>query len=451
MAHLSIKNLGPIHELELDVKQFNILIGEQATGKSIVCKSIYFFRLIKSALVDYLYGITLYGYGEDVFPKAMNRSIKDIFVQLFGYSWDLPENLSMSYLYQGSVSIRVSLQKGDRKKYISLHYDERVKDFIRNLEHEAYDHFESLQTIPFDKPSSFVLSERNRVHGIIETEVNKFFGDDLETYYIPAGRSLMTLLTNQKTRFDYDQIDLVNRRFMQFIESIQPRFDMGVSNVFNYYPVEKRKYDVHKMSKRVISGMKGEYVYNKGQEYLRLPGQNERVPINYASSGQQETLWLLNQLYVLLLKNEKAFVIIEEPEAHVYPTLQREILEFIVQFMNFTGSTVFVTTHSPYILTCANGLYYGGSLMKKSLKLQKRVENILGEGTYIDPDNFMGLKLINSNQMTIAQSLVDEELGQIEPELIDEVSDKINEQYTELFYLEEESGDDDTEARPEVF
>ena len=162
MAHLSIKNLGPIRELELDVKQFNILIGEQATGKSIVCKSIYFFRLIKSILVDYLYGIVIDGYSENFFPKVVNRPIKDIFVQLFGYSWDLPENMHMSYVYQEDISMQVFLHKGDKGKYISLKYDEKLKNSIHTLENEAYVNYESLQALSSAGSSSFVLNERNR-------------------------------------------------------------------------------------------------------------------------------------------------------------------------------------------------------------------------------------------------------------------------------------------------
>ena len=74
----------------------------------------------------------------------------------------------------------------------------------------------------------------------------------------------------------------------------------------------------------LISDLKGDYQYNAGKEYIIAKDKelhNEKIPINFASSGQQEVLWLLNQLYILMLKKEKAFVIIEEPEAHLYPNL----------------------------------------------------------------------------------------------------------------------------------
>ena len=65
-----------------------------------------------------------------------------------------------------------------------------------------------------------------------------------------------------------------------------------------------------------------------------MKNTNEQVPINYTSSGQQEVLWLYNELYALMLKDEKAFVIIEEPEAHIYPSLQKNILDFITFYFN---------------------------------------------------------------------------------------------------------------------
>ena len=47
MPKLKIEHLGPIDNLEFDVENFNLIIGEQATGKSTIAKSIYFFRSIK--------------------------------------------------------------------------------------------------------------------------------------------------------------------------------------------------------------------------------------------------------------------------------------------------------------------------------------------------------------------------------------------------------------------
>lgn len=104
MQKIIIKYLGPVRELEMEIKDFNLLIGEQATGKSTVAKAIYFFRIIKSTLTDYLcqlYDTALYN-GNDVsdgFNKVLKKELKSVFISLFGYSWDLDKRLYLRYEY----------------------------------------------------------------------------------------------------------------------------------------------------------------------------------------------------------------------------------------------------------------------------------------------------------------------------------------------------------------
>jgi predicted ATPase len=42
---LIVRNFGAIRELDLDIKDLPLFIGEQATGKSAVAKLIYFFNV----------------------------------------------------------------------------------------------------------------------------------------------------------------------------------------------------------------------------------------------------------------------------------------------------------------------------------------------------------------------------------------------------------------------
>ncbi|WP_241210766.1 AAA family ATPase [Brachyspira hampsonii] len=102
-----------------------------------------------------------------------------------------------------------------------------------------------------------------------------------------------------------------------------------------------------------------------------MDNTNKKIPVDKISSGQQEILWLLNVLLGIIWLNKKnIFVIIEEPEAHLYPNMQKEIIDFIVNFMNITNSNILITTHSPYILTSANNLLYAGKL-KENYKNNK--------------------------------------------------------------------------------
>ena len=56
------------------------------------------------------------------------------------------------------------------------------------------------------------------------------------------------------------------------------------------------------------------------------------VKINFSSSGQQEAVWIFNLLYFYILRNKKIFLIMEEPEAHLYPTSQKRMAEALGVF-----------------------------------------------------------------------------------------------------------------------
>ena len=52
MHHIMIKNLGPINECSIDIDQFTVFTGAQASGKSTIAKSIFFFRTVKDDIED---------------------------------------------------------------------------------------------------------------------------------------------------------------------------------------------------------------------------------------------------------------------------------------------------------------------------------------------------------------------------------------------------------------
>jgi predicted ATPase len=159
------------------------------------------------------------------------------------------------------------------------------------------------------------------------------------------------------------------------------------------------------------------------------------IPMNHASSGQQEVMWIFNELFLILLKKEKAFIILEEPEAHIYPRLQLELVKFIAHVVNETGSTIFITTHSPYILTSLNLLCYAG-VVAEGKNDTTAVSKLLDGNVLIKPGNVVSVKLEQRGGETIAESLLDDN-EELKTEMIDGVSNTINELYTSLYDLEE--------------
>ena len=42
MAHLSIRNVGPVRDIDIDLNRINVFIGPQSCGKSTIAKIISF-------------------------------------------------------------------------------------------------------------------------------------------------------------------------------------------------------------------------------------------------------------------------------------------------------------------------------------------------------------------------------------------------------------------------
>ena len=153
------------------------------------------------------------------------------------------------------------------------------------------------------------------------------FQDDFETVYIPAGRSLITLLTSQLnyilSAMDDGQkksIDYCTQNYMERILRLKPLFSDGMRDM--YYnklfttTIPLKKDIITKLMETIDSILKGKYQYAGGEERLFV-NDYQYVKLNYSSSGQQEVIWILNLLFYYVLENRKIYLILESIAACV--------------------------------------------------------------------------------------------------------------------------------------
>ena len=171
--------------------------------------------------------------------------------------------------------------------------------------------------------------------------------------------------------------------------------------------------------------MKADYVYD--QEGEKLYYDNEKwVKLMFGSSGQQEVLWALNCIYLSILQQEKTFLVFEEPESHVFPDTQETIAQLVALLINSSSSTVFLTTHSPYMLTAFNLLIFSAQVENGAARSTAIVER----RCRLRSDS-VAAYLIVQNEGTL-QTIIGKKRGLIDALEIDHISDVINSKMEQL-------------------
>ena len=105
---------------------------------------------------------------------------------------------------------------------------------------------------------------------------------------------------------------------------------------------------------------------------------------------------------------------------------------------------MFITTHSPYILTSANLCAYSAKVESSPKLPRKRDDIVIPEYLRIPPEKYNAFmtpdKKARSGKTPFLESIKDEESGLIDATRIDEISDVINGDMDRLIDLEVQYG-----------
>ena len=392
MHHIKISNFGPIKDCEMDINQFTVLTGPQASGKSTIAKAIYFFRTIKDDILD----LILKNERKIKLQEILENYLVEKFHILYSVYFRVMD-CNLKYTYGEDTSIEISIINFN---VTQLSFGDKINKFLNEKSALSY---------PIDEMTKNKLSE----------ELNELFQDDIETVYIPAGRITTSLLSDQLTPIfmsmddrQRSTIDYCLRKYFELVLKIKPWFGkITVTDEF-YGKI-----------------VKAQYKYENFQERLYF-NNDKYIPLNFASSGQQEAVWILNILnYYASYK--KAFLIVEEPEAHLYPEAQMYMTDAISSFVNGGNNAGLITTYSPYILGELNNLILCGQAENDGININsiKKASDI-DERAWFKKDVLQAFHVINGkceNALT--------ESGLIMNELIEGASEKIDDKCSALIDL----------------
>ena len=446
---LTIRHFGPVAYINLELKDILIFIGSQASGKSTISKAIFFFKSLRDDLIIYINQCYSHNQFEGNITNFAKRA-KNKFLKIYGPVLQFPE-MQLNYQYGNGMEITVRSSQNNR--FTDIIFDDNFRDSFRALIKQAEKLHQELQ----DKSSGFssfreisdIKAKETTLFKSIETQVSKLFNDERDILFLPAGRSLVTTLSQQghsinmgNERLSNDpeiepenliKLDYLMQSFINRIDNVKRIFSQPLINLiqdkFSADDNPETKQKVELAQNLINSILKGSYRYQNGTEYIEF-GDAQSTLINFASSGQQEVIWILLLILLLILNQRQVFLVIEEPEAHLFPVAQKEVIDLIALLTNQTDNQIILTTHSPYILSSFNNLLYAYNL---SLEKKEAVAQLVEPNLWINPDRLDAYILEGGE----ARSIVDQEMQLIKSAEIDKASDIIVDTFNQLFELED--------------
>ena len=425
MNQIQIENFGPVNYAEIDLdKNIQVYIGTQASGKSTICKAIYFCRKIRDYTLEFL--LDSVQFSENHKNEYFNNYCKFLTRQFMGCSGKTRHMQKFFIVYRKNereITIRLNSDG-----YVRFGLDPELKHGIKKLIADAAGMFSDHSHEKFDN-----IIDNITALGLMRKQFQEMlkllFGDESDVIYIPAGRSLLAIMSEQLQDFSISDMDLTMQEFIKLIRITKKKFGTKIPEMITDYT---------KTVKGQINNTSVDYAYCLIKKILRADYTSESdgekiyfderhwVKLMYGSSGQQEVLWILMLLFVAILEKKKSFIIVEEPEAHLFPIAQKEVISLISLMVNTTQSNVIITTHSPYILTSMNLLLYSDKVEKSQRSAEKV---IIAKNLRISYETTAAYRLSDfSDGRNQLENILDNESHLIDTDYIDEVSSITNEE-----------------------
>jgi len=333
--HLSVTNFLSIKNANLSLLNISAIIGPQASGKSILAKLFYYGR-------KYISDFVASAFLEDFELRNFKKTLVADFLSLFGGLDGFDDPFEIHY-HIGTLSITIS--RGSKAGKIKLSHNKEITDIVASLRRE-YGRYLRLNA---DDDASFRRRASQYDFRRSTEELTEFFDSVPQVLFVPASRSFYAAVSEELFTFlaSDERVDPLTSQFGSFYEFAKRR--LSGDPIFSSKIQEQSKLALKKTEPVIY----GKYVREKSQDYILTDWG--RVQLTSASSGQQEALPLLFSLLEYpTRRNTSQLLIIEEPEAHLFPDAQKYILDLIVEVATENTCDVLFTTHSPYVLACLN-------------------------------------------------------------------------------------------------
>ncbi|OBQ30462.1 MAG: hypothetical protein AN483_05325 [Aphanizomenon flos-aquae MDT14a] len=455
MQKIIINNFGAIKYAEIEVKKILVLIGEQASGKSTIAKLIYFFKTIQEDLFSQIYRDKQnqsLDINSDILPPIQQK-----FYNFFGPTNNLPD-FEITFYYSFNEN-----------KFLKLSNDENKKMKISPIDTFINEKFTILASdIKFKLRQEYLNINKNRnIQPLINEEEKIKYAQQLydllndlfqnkqrDLLFIVAGRSATvaypSLFDNLKQNIPIDNYERSSKTLDEmllekFIEKFVRVKDIfrkfrNFEGLIESYSENNIKEKLYQVKNKIDKILKGEYrIDDLGEKILFNKETEEYIYLSNTSSGQQESIRILQDIFLNILDNTKVLRILEEPEAHLFPLAQKQLIELLALMINQNNDNqLIITTHSPYVLTVFNNLLFANRVVEKNPSTESEVAQIIPQDSWLSAKDFSAYSLGNqsvSQDTNYCEPIFNQEKGTIQQNYLDTVSEILGGDFHALYSI----------------
>lgn len=353
MVHLSINNIGPINEIDINLNRFNVFIGPQSSGKSTIAKIISFCQWLE----------------KDCIVRQQSSHIDKAFVKknLIDYH-NISDyiNEKSAFTYEG--------------EYLNIRYKEEL------LLVEPSIGFNEARV----SKNAYIPAERTviSVPGIFSTKMPKnylaSFIDDWQQIRTKFGSGDNVKILNLGESYFYDtnanadMLAMKNGKPLHLsqassgLQSVTPLcVYIAYITAWIYSHSEDRSSDERKriwdsaVAKSLYEGEELPFDYINDKDFSlakelfdSLMPLRDTLQDNPLSGGKfpnmEKLIDRIKKWSEILATPSFSNIVIEEPELNLFPQTQANLIYFILSNVDHKRDNTVITTHSPYVLYAIN-------------------------------------------------------------------------------------------------
>ncbi len=329
---LVIENLGPIGKLVVEPRRLTLLIGEQASGKSLVAQLLYFFRGLEYQLAR-IYNAELV-----LQPEWQPKAVKKILDGLRAVPFQVFANGTASLTYtSGSTGQIWKATLEEKKESIQLNHEltEQLEKWVESWQADPGELDAAIKRVV----RIFIPTERMLYARLHRFHVGTLFASDQPEPF----RRFAQLMHEAEYLLSHQN----SSRVSEVQGHDEPNSQMPEWQKWDHKRVEfLRNCQVRAVGGRAFPEERPPHqwkwsVIGDGEQFRTLP-------MEAAASGQTESwpFFVLAAAFASVESHTEFYF--EEPEAHLHPRAQLEVMKAVGYLVN-AGNPFVITTHSPFI------------------------------------------------------------------------------------------------------